>query len=108
MNLKPLALLSALLLASAANAQITIVESNNLPQGQPVPTSGDPKKLICEGDVELGTRIPNKKVCMTSEQWAERARHDREWLEKRQMEICARSFEGGCGVSLPGVSKGPF
>lgn len=90
--------------STAAPAQLTSVQSNIPAPVKPI--KGDPKKLICEADSELGTRIPGNKVCMTQEQWALRAKNDREWLEKRQMEICAHSFEGGCPPAIPGVKYG--
>jgi len=91
-------------LATAAPAQLTSVQSNIPAPVKPI--KGDPKKVICEADTELGTRIPGNKVCMTAEQWAQRAKNDREWLERRQMETCAPSLEGGCGQAIPGAKAG--
>jgi invasion protein IalB len=53
----------------------------------------DPNRVICQRIEETGSRIAAKKVCMTAQQWEEKRRSDREYLEDAQQ----RSLEPNSG-----------
>lgn len=54
--------------------------------GQPARASKDkdPNRMICQRIEETGSRVAAKKVCMTAQQWEEKRRTDREYLEDAQ------------------------
>jgi hypothetical protein len=63
-----------------AAAQTTI-------QPQPVqaPTAkSDVNKLVCKKQEVIGSRLGAKKVCLTVQQWQDRAAQDRDQLERVQ------------------------
>jgi hypothetical protein len=62
---------------------------------QPTATSKekDPNRIICQRIEETGSRVAAKKVCMTAQQWEEKRRADREYLEDAQQ----RSIEPNSG-----------
>ena len=61
---------------------------------QPAPSSKkDPNRIICEKVEEVGSRLSSKKICMTAQQWEEKRRTDREYLEDAQQ----RSIEPNSG-----------
>jgi len=53
----------------------------------------DPHRIICEKVEEIGSRLASKKICMTAQQWEEKRRSDREYLEDAQQ----RSIEPNSG-----------
>lgn len=63
--------------------------------GQPAPASKDkdPNRIICQKIEETGSRVASKKVCMSAQQWEEKRRGDREYLEDAQQ----RSIEPNTG-----------
>ncbi len=89
--------MAGLLLASAAQAQVSYV-SNNLPA-----IKGDPNRMICEHEETIGTRLGGKKICMTAEQWNAKHNEHREFTEKIQSGTYARdSADPPMGLSGPG------
>jgi len=78
----------ALLFASPAFAQ---TQANT----QPAPASKgkDPNRVICEKVEDTGSRVASAKICMTAQQWEEKRRADREYLEDAQQ----RSIEPNSG-----------
>jgi hypothetical protein len=66
------------LACSSAGAQVSYV-SNNPPQ-----MKGDPKKVVCEREETIGTRLGARSVCLTVEQWNEKHREQREFTENIQ------------------------
>jgi invasion protein IalB len=44
----------------------------------------DPNRIICQRVEETGSRVAAKRVCMTAQQWEEKRRGDREYLEDAQ------------------------
>lgn len=54
--------------------------------GQPasVAKEKDPNRVICQKVEQIGSRLTAKRVCMTSQQWDEQRRQDREMLEDSQ------------------------
>ena len=54
------------------------------PAAQPANTPNDQDRIICEKVKETGSRINNKKICMTKLQWDEKRRQDRDVLEDAQ------------------------
>ena len=65
--------------ATAAVAQVSSIESS-----RPDTQSQDPNKVVCERVETTGTRLGAKRVCMTSAQWADQRREQREDLERVQ------------------------
>lgn len=53
----------------------------------------DPNRIICQKIEETGSRVASKKVCMTAQQWEEKRRADRQYLEDAQQ----RSIEPTSG-----------
>ena len=54
---------------------------------KPPPATGgapDPNEIVCEKQQVLGSRLQNKRVCMTRSEWADRRSEDRQDLERRQ------------------------
>ena len=53
---------------------------------QPIPASKvkDPNRVVCEKVEETGSRISAKRVCMTAQQWEEKRRGDRQYVEVAQ------------------------
>ncbi|HWI77392.1 MAG TPA: hypothetical protein VNS53_09970 [Sphingomicrobium sp.] len=69
---------AGMLIASAAQAQVSYV-SNNLPAKK-----GDPNRIVCEQEEAIGTRLGGKRICMTVEQWNEKHNEHREFTERIQ------------------------
>jgi hypothetical protein len=67
--LKLVAASSLAVLATAAAAQVTSIESSTAQQ--PKRLTGDPDRIICEKIERLGSRLAVDKVCMTARQWQE-------------------------------------
>lgn len=64
-------------------------------QEKPKPqASGDEQPLVCRTVEETGSRLKARKVCMTSEQWADQRRQDRMLIERSQVNACTPG--GGC------------
>ena len=53
---------------------------------QPAKTSAD-DKMVCEREEQIGSRLGARKVCMTVRQRAEKARLERQDLEKVQQVV---------------------
>jgi hypothetical protein len=51
--------------------------------GQPIHTA-DGKKMICKQESVTNTRLKNKKVCLTEDQWAERTNNARGDMDEAQ------------------------
>jgi hypothetical protein len=51
--------------------------------GEPINTA-DGKKMICKQETVTNTRLKNKKVCLTEEQWAERTNNARDNMGEAQ------------------------
>ena len=50
----------------------------------PAPSATPPvEKLICRTDQALGSRLQQKRVCMTAAQWRAAARNDADDLDRR-------------------------
>ena len=79
--------------ASLAFAAPALAQSQA--KGQPAPTSKakDPNRIICQKVEETGSRVASAKICMTAQQWEEKRRGDREYLEDAQQ----RSIEPNSG-----------
>lgn len=69
--LSSLLLLSFPVLAAAADA----------PAAKP---KADPNKVICREEEVTGSRLQTERKCMTSQQWAEYRRNQRESVEHTQ------------------------
>ncbi len=44
----------------------------------------DPNEIVCEKQQVIGSRLQNKRVCMTRSEWTYRRSEDRQDLERRQ------------------------
>jgi hypothetical protein len=83
--LKGLGLVSVAI-AGAAIAQVTSYETN-----RPAEIKGDPDKIVCKKQEKLGTRLGEKRVCLTVREWREVYEADREITERIQsgVRVCA-------------------
>lgn len=64
------------------------------PQAQPIqtdPKKSDSNKLVCKTEDSIGSRLGNKKVCLTVQEWKERADFYRDQTESWQRMAPARS-----------------
>ena len=90
--LKPVYLIMMFALAAPAAAQ------NAVPSQQSAPAAandkGNPDRIICERQEEIGTRLGGKKVCKTKAQWDEERQQNRDTLDKFQQQ----------NTSIPGNS----
>jgi hypothetical protein len=75
---------TALLLSSAASAQIPTTPT------KVAPTAGESDKLVCKTEEKVGSRLGGARVCLTAEQWKEKAREHREFTEDIQSGTYAR------------------
>jgi uncharacterized protein (DUF2147 family) len=53
---------------------------------EPAKKSGD-DKMVCEREEQIGSRLGARKVCMTVRLWAEKARLERQDVEKVQQVV---------------------
>lgn len=86
---KALYFLAAVVLAAPVAAQS--------PQAQPIqadPKKSDSNKLVCKTEDSIGSRLGNKKVCLTVQEWKERADYYRDQTETWQRMAPARSSGG--------------
>ncbi|HET7575914.1 MAG TPA: hypothetical protein VFK19_05020 [Sphingomicrobium sp.] len=44
----------------------------------------DPNEVVCEKQMETGSRLSSHRICMTRTQWAEQRRLDRQEVDKVQ------------------------
>jgi len=79
--------------ASLAFAAPVLAQAQSSGQPAPVSKDKDPNRMICQRIEETGSRVAAKKVCMTAQQWEEKRRADREYLEDAQQ----RSIEPTSG-----------
>jgi hypothetical protein len=80
-------LLAATLAALAASAAFAQGPAPPPPPGgvTRVDSPGeDPNQIICRSEGEVGSRLNRHRTCATRQQWAERMRQDRQYLEKAQ------------------------
>lgn len=50
-------------------------------------TRDDPNRMICKYDVQPGSRLAKRKVCLTSQQW-------REWKQSEQLYLLRHQYNG--------------
>jgi hypothetical protein len=77
---------SAFLIAAGVAVAVPAVAQTTI-QPQPVQTAtakSDVNKLVCKKEEQIGSRLAVKKVCLTVQQWQERATEDRQQLERVQ------------------------
>jgi len=88
----------AAILATAACTAISLAAVPASAQTQassqpPAAKAKDPSRIICEKVEETGSRLSAKRVCMTAQQWQDKRRSDREYVEDSQQ----RSLEPTSG-----------
>jgi len=77
---------------AVAGISVQAVAQQSAPQtsapaaAQPAKPGGD-DKIVCEREEQIGSRLGARKVCMTVRQWAEKARLERQDLEKVQQVV---------------------
>jgi hypothetical protein len=76
---KVLFAISMLSLASSAVAQAT--------QDTPKKPKGDPNRIICRTEDEIGSRIKKVRICLTAAEWRARAQNIGTDIEKREAAI---------------------
>lgn len=92
----------ALLFGTAASGQVTSYVSNN-PAPQQV--KGDPNKVVCEKQDEIGSRVRFTKICMTVHEWQMREKDDRDFTAQAQAGVCVP--QAGCNDSVAMDGTGP-
>lgn len=76
-------ILAGIVVAALAAASASAGEE---PRPQSAENSQPP--LICRTVNETGSRLKVRKVCMTSEQWADQRKQDRMLIERSQVNAC--------------------
>lgn len=57
----------------------------------------EPTKMICKRSKATGTRLKNKRVCAPASEWAQRAAHDQEEVNRLQYQQTGGACElTGC------------
>ena len=67
----------AALVTDAPPTQVTPYETTT-----PAEAKAGPDKIICKKQEKLGTRLGEKKVCLTAGKWREVSEADRETIER--------------------------
>jgi hypothetical protein len=93
---KPIAIVVMTVLAAPATGQTTAPAQ---PQQAAPAAKGDPNRIICERQEEIGTRLGGKKVCKTKAQWDEERLQERQALDKFQQQ--------NRGTGAPGIPGSP-
>jgi invasion protein IalB len=75
-------LVFAVVAITAAPVLAQSQQPSSTPSQTAAPTVND--RVICERVEETGSRLASKRVCMTSQQWAEKRQRDREATERVQ------------------------
>ncbi|MDQ4087855.1 MAG: hypothetical protein M3177_07600 [Pseudomonadota bacterium] len=80
--MKTIAILGAMLVTGAAAAE----------QPASAPTvhrgaDGDPDRIICRTEREIGSRLATRRVCRTRAEWAEHRAQTRDRLERAQQQM---------------------
>jgi hypothetical protein len=61
---------------------------------------GEPDKIVCKKEEQIGTRLGTKKLCLTVSEWNQRALAGRAEAERLQMGVCVPG--AGCAEEGPG------
>ncbi|HEX8571239.1 MAG TPA: hypothetical protein VF759_00655 [Allosphingosinicella sp.] len=64
--------------------------SEGLPAVNLGPNPSDPNRMICKYDLQPGSRLAKRKVCLTSSQWAE-------WKQIERLNLLRYQFNGASG-----------
>jgi invasion protein IalB len=75
-----------LLAAAAGLSTVSFAQTTQAPAGQPPKKTLDPNEVVCEKQIEPGSRLATKRVCMTRAQWADRKSQDRQETERVQVQ----------------------
>ena len=54
---------------------------------KPAKPGYDPNRMICKYDLEPGSRLAKRKVCLTASQWAE-------WTQQERLNLLRHQFNG--------------
>lgn len=76
---------AAVLAAGSAGAQVTSYKTD-----KPVRLEGDPNKIVCMKEETIGSRLGERKVCMSVQQWNDKHKEHREFTEKIQGGVWVR------------------
>lgn len=82
------------LLSFAVLAAVAAPSFAQTMQSQPIqtdPKKSDVNKIVCQTEDQIGSRLAAKKVCLTVQQWKERAQANREETERVQQNTGVRS-----------------
>jgi len=83
----------AMLAAAACMAMPALAQTQATGQSGQGAKPKDPNRIICEKVQDTGSRVATSKVCMTAQQWEEKRRADRAYVEESQQ----RSLEPNSG-----------
>jgi len=92
--------IATLVFASGAPAQpVTPYRADSGAQAK-----GDPNRIICKKEEQIGSRLAIKKVCLTVGEWEARAKDDRDRTESLQggtRARCSLDSQEACDPSGP-------
>jgi hypothetical protein len=80
LKLRAVIVLSAVSLVTPAAAQQQQSSSQRPPP--------DPNERVCQDIIPTGSRLAQKRVCATRQEWEDKRRQDREATEKAQTQLC--------------------
>ena len=92
----------ALIFGTAASGQVKSYVSDNL---SPVKFKGDPNKIVCQKQEELGSRVRTNNICMTIHDWQMREKDDRDFTQEVQAGVCVP--QAGCNDAAAMAGTGP-
>jgi len=77
---------SAFLIAAGVAVAVPAAAQTTIQQqpAQAATAKSDVNKLVCKTEETIGSRLAAKKVCLTVQQWQDRAAQDRDQLERVQ------------------------
>lgn len=76
----------ALMMAASPALAQSAPTATPVAKDNPTSDSSDANRIVCKMDEAIGTRLGGKKVCLTVQEWKERADAHREHTEKIQQQ----------------------
>jgi hypothetical protein len=77
--------LCAIVVLSAAGLVTPAVAKQQSSSQRP---QADPNERVCQDIIPTGSRLAQKRICATRQEWEDKRREDREATEKAQTQLC--------------------
>lgn len=61
---------------------LTLISTAALAEEKATPPAAPKERLICTEDLELGSRLRKKKICMTAREWKEQREQTRQMMDQ--------------------------